>query len=71
MKSVFDDLIDQDFAVATLRKALIGNTNLPHAWIFSGPQGCGLDSAILAFSAGLICVNNGCGECSDCQNWVR
>ncbi|MFM7979229.1 MAG: AAA family ATPase, partial [Candidatus Fonsibacter sp.] len=38
--------------------------------MFSGPQGCGLDSAILAFSAALICVDNGCGECSDCQNVI-
>jgi DNA polymerase-3 subunit delta' len=68
MKSVFDNLVDQDFAISTLKQALTNDLNLPHAWIFTGPPGCGLHNAIFAFTAALICKNNGCGECSDCQD---
>jgi DNA polymerase-3 subunit delta' len=40
---------------------------MTHAWVFTGPPGSGRSSAAVAFAQALICPNNGCGTCSDCN----
>ena len=40
---------------------------MTHAWLFTGPPGSGRSNLARAFAASLVCSNNGCGECIDCQ----
>jgi DNA polymerase-3 subunit delta' len=40
---------------------------MTHAWLFTGPPGSGRSSAAVAFAQALICSNNGCDTCSDCN----
>jgi DNA polymerase-3 subunit delta' len=40
---------------------------MTHAWVFTGPPGSGRSSAAVAFAQALICPNDGCGTCSDCN----
>jgi DNA polymerase III subunit delta' len=75
--SVFFDLVGQDEAVETLRRAaaaaatvLTGGTGagMTHAWIFTGPPGSGRSVAARAFAAALQCAHaTGCGECHGCH----
>ena len=67
--SVFDSLIGQDEAVATLSKAASGNA-MTHAWLITGPPGSGRSTIALAFAAALVCPNGGCGTCLDCKNAI-
>lgn len=65
---VFDELIGQDRAVETLRRAVGGsNHSMTHAWLFVGPPGSGRSNAARAFAAALQCERGGCGECNDCR----
>ena len=38
-----------------------------HAYLFIGPRGTGRREAAIAFAAGLLCPNGGCGECPSCE----
>ncbi len=73
MTSVFDDLVGQEHIIDNLRSAVAASRKSPqtqemtHAWLFTGPPGCGRSSAALAFAQALICPENGCGTCSDCN----
>lgn len=78
MTTVFDDLVGQQDAVATLSaaaraaNALIHGgdpTGMTHAWLFTGPAGSGRSIAARAFAAALQCTRDGvgCGECSGCH----
>jgi DNA polymerase-3 subunit delta' len=40
---------------------------MTHAWLFTGPPGSGRSSAAVAFAQSLICPDNGCGICRDCN----
>ena len=71
--SVFDDLIDQDAVVTTLKAAVSASKTdnsesqeMTHAWLFTGPPGSGRSNAALAFAAALVCAEGGCGSCVDC-----
>ncbi|HEX6968833.1 MAG TPA: DNA polymerase III subunit delta' [Micromonosporaceae bacterium] len=74
---VFADLIGQDEAVATLRRAAAAaaallrgdaGTGMTHAWIFTGPPGAGRSQAARAFAAALQCERDtGCGSCAGCR----
>ena len=78
---VFADLVGQDEAVETLRRAAAaavrivtggagaGNGAMTHAWIFTGPPGSGRSVAARAFAAALQCERDGigCGECHGCH----
>lgn len=72
-RSVFDELIGQDEAVATLRAAaaaaVSGSGAMTHAWLFTGPPGSGRSVAARAFAAALQCTTGGtgCGECAGCH----
>ena len=79
--SVFADLVGQDEAVETLRRAAAaaarivtggadaGNGAMTHAWIFTGPPGSGRSVAARALAAALQCerAGVGCGECHGCH----
>lgn len=73
--SVFDSLVGQGRAVATLRAAVgDADSNVPgggramtHAWLFTGPPGSGRSNSARAFAAALVCERGGCGSCPDCH----
>ena len=73
MSSVFDDLVGQEHIIEILQGAVaasrtgIDTQEMTHAWVFTGPPGSGRSSAAVAFAQALICPNNGCGACSDCN----
>jgi DNA polymerase III subunit delta' len=63
--SVWDDLVGQDRVVERLQRAVGGD--MTHAWLFTGPPGCGRSNAALAFAAALQCEQGGCGSCPSCH----
>ncbi|MCL2489905.1 MAG: DNA polymerase III subunit delta' [Propionibacteriaceae bacterium] len=67
--TVWDALIGQSRAVAELRRAVeAGDTSaMTHAWLFTGPPGCGRSVAAQAFAAALECGQGGCGVCNSCR----
>ena len=74
MNSVFDDLVGQEHIIQILKGAVaasrtgVESQEMTHAWVFTGPPGSGRSSAAVAFAQALICPNNGCGVCSDCNS---
>jgi DNA polymerase-3 subunit delta' len=73
MSSVFDDLIDQEAVIATLKDAVTASKDLTnitqgmtHSWLFTGPPGSGRSNAAVAFAAALLCEKGGCGVCINC-----
>jgi len=75
---VFDALVGQDDAVATLARAAAAAASvvagvpadpgaMTHAWLFTGPPGSGRSVAARAFAAALQCPNGGCGTCAACH----
>lgn len=68
MGDVFSELIGQQRAVATLRRAVEGRSHaMSHAWLFVGPPGSGRSNAAKAFAAALQCPDGGCGHCQECR----
>ncbi|MDR1449772.1 MAG: DNA polymerase III subunit delta' [Propionibacteriaceae bacterium] len=65
--SVWDDLVGQEAAVATLRQAVGGGSAMTHAWLVVGPPGSGRSNAARAFAAALQCPEDGCGVCQTCR----
>ena len=74
MTSVFDDLVGQEHIIEILQGAVAASRTgeesqeMTHAWVFTGPPGSGRSSAAVAFAQALICPNNGCGSCNDCNS---
>ncbi|CAM8619769.1 DNA polymerase III subunit delta' [Candidatus Planktophila dulcis] len=74
MNSVFDDLVGQEHIIEILQGAVAASRTgeesqeMTHAWVFTGPPGSGRSSAAVAFAQALICPNNGCGTCNDCNS---
>jgi DNA polymerase-3 subunit delta' len=73
MSSVFDNLIDQEAVIKTLKEAIAASKdstnssqNMTHSWLFTGPPGSGRSNAAIAFAAGLLCEKGGCGSCINC-----
>jgi len=73
MSSVFDDLIDQEAVIATLKAAVAASKDLAnttqgmtHSWLFTGPPGSGRSNAAISFAAALLCEKSGCGVCINC-----
>ncbi|GII08896.1 DNA polymerase III subunit delta' [Planomonospora parontospora subsp. parontospora] len=73
---VFDDLVGQERAAGTLRRAAAAGAELlaggrgsgmTHAWLFTGPPGSGREEAARAFAAALFCSEQGCGHCDVCH----
>ncbi len=79
--TVWDALVGQDEATATLRSAAAAAADIAagrpappghmtHAWLFIGPAGSGRSVAARAFAAALQCERPGqlgCGECAQCR----
>src|SRR4051812_13151999 len=74
--SVFDDVVGQPAAVATLQRAVADaaeivarrpGPTMTHAWLLTGPPGSGRSVAARAFAAALQCTRGGCGECEACR----
>ena len=77
MSSVFDNLIDQEAVIKTLKEAIAASKdstnisqNMTHSWLFTGPPGSGRSNAAIAFAAGLLCEKGGCGTCINCITTV-
>jgi DNA polymerase-3 subunit delta' len=74
MSSVFDDLVGQEHIIDILKGAVAASRQgsdsqeMTHAWVFTGPPGSGRSSAAVAFAQALICPNQGCGTCNECQS---
>ena len=73
MSSVFDNLIDQEVVINTLKEAIAASKdssnnsqNMTHSWLFTGPPGSGRSNAAIAFAAGLLCEQGGCSTCINC-----
>ena len=71
--SVFADVIGQEHVTVPLSNALeSGRTH--HAYLFSGPRGCGKTSSARIMARSLNCVKgptpNPCGECQSCKDLV-
>ncbi|MGL4832211.1 MAG: DNA polymerase III subunit delta', partial [Propionibacteriaceae bacterium] len=66
--TVWDELIGQQRAVATLKAGVAGEAHaMSHAWLITGPAGSGRSNAAKAFAAALQCPDGGCGECQACR----
>jgi DNA polymerase-3 subunit delta' len=78
--SVWDEVVGQPRAVATLQEAAaaahlvvtgeqVAAGSMTHAWLFTGPPGSGRSVAARAFAAALQCEvdGTGCGVCPGCH----
>lgn len=71
--SVFADVIGQEQVTEPLMNALT-NDRIHHAYLFSGPRGCGKTSSARIMARSLNCEKgptpNPCGECQSCKDLV-
>ena len=66
----FSDMVGQSAAISLLQESL-KEDKIGHAYLFSGPRGCGKTSAARLIAKSLICKKQSqtyepCGECDDC-----
>ena len=65
----FEDLLGQEFVAATLQKS-IETGKIAHAYLFSGPRGCGKTSSARILAKVLNCAQGPaptpCGTCTAC-----
>ncbi|MFA6507087.1 MAG: DNA polymerase III subunit gamma/tau, partial [Treponemataceae bacterium] len=70
----FDEMAGQEFVVSTL-KSSIESGRIAHAYLFSGPRGCGKTSAARILARSLNCEKGPsatpCGVCSACIEIAR
>ena len=70
----FEELVGQDFVTATLKNS-VENGQIAHAYLFSGPRGCGKTSTARILAKMLNCTGEKgkvpCGECSACAEIAR
>ena len=65
----FDDLVGQEHVAKTLANA-IASQRIAHAYVLSGPRGCGKTTTARILARALNCVKGPtatpCGECPQC-----
>lgn len=70
----FDDLVGQEFVAETLKNS-IKSGKIAHAYLFSGPRGCGKTSTARILAKALNCqhgpTDTPCGQCSACQEITK
>ena len=71
--STFGEVIGQDHVTEPLSNALTSGS-IHHAYLFSGPRGCGKTSSARIMARSLNCEKgptpNPCGECQSCRDLV-
>ena len=71
--SLFADVIGQEHVTTPLSNAL-SSDHIHHAYLFSGPRGCGKTSSARIMARSLNCEKgptpNPCGECQSCKDLV-
>lgn len=70
----FEDLAGQEFVAETLRNAM-QSEKIAHAYLFSGPRGCGKTSTARILAKALNCAKGPtatpCGICQQCQEITK
>ena len=71
--STFAEVIGQEHVTVPLSNALAAG-NIHHAYLFSGPRGCGKTSSARIMARSLNCIDgptpNPCGTCQSCTDLV-
>jgi len=70
----FGELVGQDFVAATLKNA-VQSGKIAHAYLFSGPRGCGKTTSARILARCLNCAQGPtptpCGVCDSCRELSR